>query len=54
MEYVDVNEITTPYYDMTYLDDTKTTHIAKIKEQWEVNYMRERFEVVDCKYVTAN
>lgn len=45
------NEITYPYYDTTYLDDNNVTHIIKVKEERDVNFLKERFNVVSSNIV---
>lgn len=48
-EYV---EPRVPYFEMTYLDDSRTIHITKLQEEKDVNFIKDRFDVVQCNYVS--
>jgi hypothetical protein len=32
-----------------YIDDAGMAHIAQVREQWEVNFFRDRFEIVEVE-----
>lgn len=32
-----------------YIDDAGMTHIAQVREQWEVNFFRDRFDIVEVE-----
>lgn len=40
-----------PYYEATYLDDDNTKHIVKIKTNTELNFYKERFDVIEYNVV---
>lgn len=45
-------ELRTPYFEMTYLDDSRTMHLAKIQRESDVDFYKDRFDVVSCNYVS--
>ena len=32
-----------------YIDDAGMAHIAQVREQWEVNFFRDRFDIVNVR-----
>jgi hypothetical protein len=32
-----------------YIDDAGIVHITQVREQWEVNFFRDRFEIVEVE-----
>lgn len=40
------------YYEITYLDDNNTTHLAKARNIKELNFMRSRFEVKSYSFIS--
>jgi hypothetical protein len=32
-----------------YIDDAGMAHITQVREQWEVNFFRDRFEIVEVE-----
>ena len=40
------------YYEITYLDDNNTTHLAKVRDISELNFMKNRFEVKEYNFVS--
>lgn len=42
------------YYEITYLDDNNTTHLAKARDVEELNFMKNRFEVMNYNFVSNN
>lgn len=49
-EYEELNQ---PYYEMTYLDDNDTMHLAKVLDERAVSFMKERFTVMKCNFVNV-
>lgn len=47
------NRIEAPYYETAYLDDNNTKHLAYIKDKETVNYLKERFTILDYHLITA-
>lgn len=41
-----------PYYETAYLDDNNTKHLAYIKDKDVVEFLQERFTVLECHLVT--
>lgn len=48
----DNNEELKSYYEITYLDDSRTIHLGKVKDIEELNFMKERFEVKNYNFVS--
>ncbi|MGN0992812.1 MAG: hypothetical protein ACI4PE_02700 [Bacilli bacterium] len=46
-------ELDYPYYEMTYFDDNKTMHLAKVKDKESVSFLKQRFEVKSCNFVNV-
>ncbi len=44
-------KITTPYYEVIYLDDYNNKHYGKVKKPDELLYMRDRYDFLQCNYV---
>jgi len=40
------------YYEITYLDDNKNTHLGRVYNIDELNFIKERFEVKNCNFVS--
>lgn len=40
-----------PYYIITYIDDDNRTHMAMIKDNAYVNYLKDRFIIKECKLI---
>lgn len=51
IENEDADVLVAPYYIITYIDDWNKTHIAMIKDTWYLQFLQERFNVKDCKYI---
>lgn len=43
--------ITAPYYIVIYVDDCLHTHIATVKEDWYLRFLKDRYYIKECKYV---
>lgn len=39
------------YYEITYLDDNNTMHLGKVKDVGELNFMKDRFQVIESNFV---
>lgn len=50
MEDNDIIELQS-YYEITYLDDNNTTHLGKVKDVDELNFMKDRFQVTESNFV---
>ena len=40
-----------PYYEMAYLDDDNTEHLAKVKDKTIVDYYADRFTVLRANLI---
>ena len=47
----DENKLEYPYYDLAYLDDNNTMHLAKVAKEEAVDYLKDRFSVVSCNFI---
>ena len=36
-------------FKIYYIDDAGMAHIAQVREQWEVNFFRDRFEIMEVE-----
>lgn len=43
--------IVPPYYRVMYIDDNGRKHIAEIKDASYLQYLKDRFTVVECKFI---
>ena len=43
--------LTVPYYVVTYVDDCLRTHMATVKEEWYLRFLKDRYYIKDCKAV---
>lgn len=43
--------ITVPYYVVTYVDDYLRTHIATVKEEWYLRFLKDKYYIKECKYI---
>lgn len=41
-----------PYYRVMYIDDANRRHIAEIKDVSYLQFLKERFTVIECKFIT--
>ena len=48
----DNNELKS-YFEITYLDDNNTTHLGKVRNVEELNFMKSRFEVTKYDFVNT-
>lgn len=44
--------ITVPYYVVTYVDDYLRTHIATVKEEWYLRFLKDKYYIKECKYIS--
>lgn len=47
----DENNFEIPYYDVTYLDDNNTKHMAKFRHKEDVEYIQDRFVLESYNFV---
>lgn len=43
--------IAPPYYRVMYVDDDGRKHIAEIKDASYLQYLKDRFTVLECKFI---
>lgn len=44
--------LTAPYYIITYVDDYNRTHMATIKDTLYLQFLKDRFCVKECRYIS--
>lgn len=47
----DEERIQAPYYAMTYIDDYDTKHLTNLKNEEDVRFISNRFNVLQCEYI---
>ena len=46
------NEYLKSYYEITYLDDDNITHLGKVRDVDELNFLKTRFEITSYNFVS--
>lgn len=47
-------KITFPYYLVEYVDDEGKTHLAVVQDDLYLNFLKDRFFIIEIKYIKEN